>query len=144
LRKQQIVELGLLRDDEKARLTRSFEKELDAVKQMHETEIKCLKQKLKDQREELENEIRVLIKQSDDRSRKLNDRVQEMEHTIKILDCENRKLRDCLEREKNDLLAKLDEEKQSTKKHFQNRINVNFSILIVFFLKKCFKLVLFF
>lgn len=124
LRKQQIIELGLLREDEKSRMNRGYEKEIDAYKIKYDQEMRCMRQRIKDQKDELENEIRLLIKQSDERCRKFADKLTECEDTIRRLESENDRMRECMEKEKCDLFRKMDEEKLSLRKCFQSQINV--------------------
>ncbi len=126
LRKQQITELGLLREDEKNHINRSFEKELEAYKIKYEQEIKCLRQKLKEQKEEFESEICVIIKQADDRCRKNSDKISDLEHNARYLDSENKRLRECLDKEKSENCARYDDEKQTLRKCFQSQVNVSF------------------
>ena len=124
LRKQQICELGILREDEKSRINRSFEKELDAYRDKHEQEIKFMRAKLREQKEELESEIRCLIKQSDERCRKCAEKLAELEHNARYMDAENKRLRESLDKEKQDKCSRFEDEKSSLRKFFQSQVNV--------------------
>lgn len=122
LRKHQIAELGLLREDEKNKLNRNYENEIDNLKIKIDQDELLYKKRIKEIEESCEIEIQRLQKQSDERIRKLSGTIEELEESLEKIRLENRKLKDTLDREKNDSFVRIEEEKNSVKKYCQNQI----------------------
>jgi len=88
LRKQQITELGLLREDEKIKLSKTSELEIETMRSNHEQEINQLKKQMKQHREDANIEIA-----------RLNDEILRLQKIIKDLEFENRQNQENFEKE---------------------------------------------
>lgn len=88
LRKQQITELGLLREDEKIKLSKTSELEMETMRSNYEQEINQLKKQMKQHREEANIEIA-----------RLNDEILRLQKVIKDLEFENRQNQEHFEKE---------------------------------------------
>lgn len=125
LRKQQIMELGLLRDDEKTKLSRSNELELENIKHRYEQDLASYKKQFKDENERLREELKATQKQCDERCRRLNEKIVDLEESLKHSHMESKKLRECLDKEKNERYSTVEAEKASVKKYYSSQLNVS-------------------
>ena len=122
LRKQQIIELGVLRDDEKTRLKQEKEMEIESMALKFEQEKAKLRETLMQEneasKEELNRELKLTICE-------LNERCQKQEDVLNELKNENLRVRESYERDKNELHIKLEEEKIAIKNCYHSQIKVS-------------------
>ncbi|RNA36100.1 hypothetical protein BpHYR1_027739, partial [Brachionus plicatilis] len=113
LRKHQIAELGLLREDEKNKINRNYETEIENLKIKIDQDELVHKKKLKEIEQRYEADLERLQKQSEERVKKLNNSISELEDDLEKSRIEIRKLKDTIDREKNDSFVRIEEEKNS-------------------------------
>lgn len=122
LRKHQIAELGLLREDEKIKLNRNYEAEIENLKIKIDQDELIQKKKLKEVEDRYEADLDRLQKQAEERVRKLNQVIGGLEEDLEKSKIEVRKLKETLDKEKNDSFIRIEEEKNTVKKYCQNQI----------------------
>ncbi|CAF0936063.1 unnamed protein product [Brachionus calyciflorus] len=123
LRKHQIAELGQLREDEKNKINRNYESEIENLKIKIDQDELIYKKKLNELEERYEADLQRLQKQNEERVKKLNKTINELEEDLEKSKLEIRKLRDHLDKEKNNSFIRIEEEKNSVKKYCQNQIS---------------------
>lgn len=128
LRKHQITELGILREDEKNKINRNYELEIESLKTKIEQDEMSFKKKFKEISEEYESRMKLYAKQSDERAKNLNGTIIDLEDELKMLRGEIKRLRESLDKEKSESYMRIEEEKNSIKKKFQNQMIVKFKI----------------
>ncbi|XP_038047309.1 centrosomal protein of 112 kDa-like [Patiria miniata] len=120
LRKQQLVELGLLREEEKQRAQRESETAVSTLKSEmeqqrlrlqrdHSAEIEQMLQKTNSRLKDIEKDYNERLTKTAENNRQLND-------TIETLRQESSSCRNDLERQMTDAIAKLEDEKELLKK----------------------------
>lgn len=124
MRKHQIAELGLLREDEKNKLNRNYEIEIESLKIRLDQEESSFKKRLKELTEDYENQMVLFSKQSDERIKKLSEKLIDLEDELKMARNEIKRLKDLLEKEKKDCLNRIEEEKITLRKNFQTQLAV--------------------
>lgn len=133
----------MLREDEKIRLFRDKEIELETLKFDFELKEKNVNEKINSLKEAHLNEIKNLTLKSNKECQKQNEIISSLEERIKTLKDENKKVYQDGEHNFNELAEKLEEEKNNIKKHYQMHIMVikkfnfkNFKNLIFYNLKE--------
>jgi centrosomal protein CEP112 len=121
LRKQQIAELGLLRQEEKEKLTRNHELEIENIMAAHEEEKSNLAKQLKDVSKDEIISLRIKL---DEKEKWFESEKYILEEKIKSLESEKSKTFDNFGKEKNAYESKIEQEKISLQKHFQIIIKV--------------------
>ena len=128
LRKNQILELAVLREDEKLKLLREKELELENFKITYEHKEKTVLDqinKVKEiQREEFNNEIKMIMNNSSEKCHKLHQMISSLEENVFDLKEENKRIRQNNEQQMQELLTRYDDEKSSLKKQHQIQIMV--------------------
>lgn len=125
LRKNQIIELALLREDEKMKLIRDKELELETLKFDFDTKEKALNEKLANMKELHENEIRSLSMKSNMESQRLNELVLRLEEKIKIQNDDIKKMNQNSDFNLNELAQRYEEEKNNIRKQMQIHLMVS-------------------
>lgn len=123
LRKQQITELGFIRQDEKMK----NEHELERVRSKYEHELSGLKKRSKEEIESAREELKV----RDDRIRRLNEKIRDLEDSLSSGMNENKRLKDSLEREKNDFYSTIDAERNAIKRSYTTQLMVSYLTLLL-------------
>lgn len=116
LRKQQITELGLLRQEEKIK----NEHEIEKIRSKYDQDVNGVKKRLKEEIEAAREEIRV----RDERIRRLNERVNELEEGLISTRNDNKRLKEVLEREKNECYSLIEAEKNTIKRSCSHQLKV--------------------
>jgi len=125
LRKNQIMELALLREDEKMKLIREKEVEIETIKLDCDAREKNSNEKLSQLKECHINEIKALTNKHNEQIQKLNQQNLCFEEKIKFLKEENKKIYQNNEAQVGEIAQKLEEEKNILKKHYQIHIMVS-------------------
>lgn len=108
LRKQQITELGFIRQDEKMK----NDHDLERVRSKYEHEVSLVKKRAKEETETAREELRA----KDERIQRLNERLRDLEDSLSSEKNDNKRLRDALEREKNGCFATIENERSAIKR----------------------------
>jgi centrosomal protein CEP112 len=129
LRKQQIVELGILREDERQKLVQEYETQIVMMRQEYDqvqhTRKGFYEQQLVQQDERNQTQTKILENEFDERLQKQNALIKELQQNLQEAKDENKKTKDVYENEFNNLLIKFDEERNSIKKHYLSTITVS-------------------
>lgn len=116
LRKQQITELGLIRQDEKIK----NEMEIERIRSSFEHELSAMKKRWKEEKEMSRDDCKV----RDERMRRLNERISELEACVNSERGENKRLKEALEREKDDCYSAIEAEKTALKRNYAAQLMV--------------------
>ncbi|XP_052261816.1 centrosomal protein of 112 kDa-like isoform X1 [Dreissena polymorpha] len=127
LRKQQLVELGLLREEEKQKMQRDTEIEMGKLKsemeqqrlemqKTHSTEMEHVLGKTNERLKQIEREYA-------DRAQKSADTITELHSTINQLREDMKKHRESSDRKLTELMSKYDEEKRTLKKQYNSNLS---------------------
>ncbi|PVD38829.1 hypothetical protein C0Q70_01453 [Pomacea canaliculata] len=128
LRKQQLVELGLLREEEKQKMQRDHEVELarcrtDAEQQrlelqkMHSSETERLLEKTNERLKSIEKEY-------SERAKKSAETMAELQGTIKQLRDDSKRVKDAADSKVSEVRNQLEEEKMSLKKQYSSNLTM--------------------
>lgn len=117
LRKQQITELGAIRQDEKIK----NEREIERIHSKYEHEINSLKKRSRDDIENCKEEIKV----RDERIRRLNEKIKDLEESVNSEKNDNRRLKETFEKEKNECYSLIEAEKCSIKRSYSSQLIVS-------------------
>ena len=122
LRKQQIVELGILREDEKQKIMREHDLQMQRMKMdFDDTQHKCkhyFEQQFEEQEDKANSQIKMLEKDFNERTNKQNGILQDLQKTIQELKDENKRLKEHYEHELHETMVKFEEERNALKKHY--------------------------
>ncbi|XP_053390844.1 centrosomal protein of 112 kDa-like isoform X3 [Mercenaria mercenaria] len=127
LRKQQLVELGLLREEEKQTMQREQETEMNKLRsemeqqrlelqKTHSTEMEHVLGKTNDRLKQIEREY-------SERAQKSADTISELHATINQLRGDMKKQRESSDNKLSELVSKYDEEKKILKKHYNSNLS---------------------
>lgn len=143
LRKNQIIELGILREDEKLKLIREKELQVEVMKSEMETFKKTIKEDNARVKEDQKEEIKNLLFTSNQEKKNLSELIAALEENNKNLKLENQRILQINEQNLKEAFSRLESEKNTAKKLYQSRIHVIISILVLkmlyIFLKKFLK-----
>lgn len=117
--------MALLREDEKMKLIRDKELELETLKFDFELKEKTFNEKLNSLKENQLDEIQSLTTKSNKEAQKLNENISQLENRLKGQNDEYKKICQSSENNFNELAQKLEEEKNIIKKQFQMHIMVS-------------------
>ncbi len=124
LRKTQIIELGILREDEKIKLVREKDLELQALKK----EIDMSKKNRLDEiillKEAHKEEVKNILVSSNQEKRTMCEQIEVLEETVRNMKMEHQKLTQINEQTVKDALTRMENEKTYVKRPYQNRIMV--------------------
>ena len=122
LRKQQIVELGILREDEKQKIIREHELYVQRLKMdFEEAQHKCkhfFEQQFEEQEDKANSQIKMLEKDFNERTNKQNGILQDLQKTIQEIKDENKRLKEHYEHELHETMVKFEDERNALKKHY--------------------------
>lgn len=102
------------------------ELELDRIRSKHEHETSMLKKRFTEDSEAAREELKV----RDERVRRLNEKLRDLEDTLSSERNENKRLKETLEREKKEFYATLESERNSIKRSYTAQLNVSRKHLI--------------
>ncbi|KAH9503969.1 hypothetical protein Btru_067472 [Bulinus truncatus] len=126
LRKQQLVELGLLREEEKQKMHRDHEAELVRVRaEMEQQKLglqKAHSAEIENVLEKTNQRLGTLEKDFTNRAAKSSETITELQAVIKQLREENQRSKESCEKKISDLKHSQEEEKRSLKKKFSHNI----------------------
>jgi centrosomal protein CEP112 len=129
LRKQQIVELGILREDERQKLVQEYETQILIIKQeydqIQQNRKGFFEQQMAQQDERNQTQSKIIEKDFDERTQRQNTLIKDLQKNLQDVKDENKKTKEIYENEFNNLLIKFDEERNSIKKHYSNSIAVS-------------------
>ena len=119
------MELALLREDEKMKLIREKEIELETLKFDYETREKNSNEKINQLKECHMNEIKAIANKYNEEIQKLNEQNLSLEERIKFLKEENKKIHQDNDAHFVEFAQKFEDEKNMLKKHYQMHILVS-------------------
>ena len=133
LRKTQIIELGILREDEKIKLIREKELELENLKLDMELSKKNLLEEIARLKEAHKEEIKTLLFNTNQEKKNLNELAAALEENNKNLKAENLRIFHMNDKSFKEVLNRIEDEKNHVKKPYQSRIMVlvSFGILVL-------------
>ncbi|KAL8592673.1 hypothetical protein ACOMHN_037613 [Nucella lapillus] len=126
LRKQQLVELGLLREEEKQKMQRDHEAEIGHIRadgeqqrlemqKMHSIETEKLLEKTNDRLKSIEREYM-------ERGKKSSETITELQNSIKLLRDDIKKAKEAAENRVSEVRSQSEEEKHSLKKQYSSNL----------------------
>ncbi|XP_076459677.1 uncharacterized protein LOC143292894 isoform X2 [Babylonia areolata] len=128
LRKQQLVELGLLREEEKQKMQRDHEAEMGRLRgegeqqrlelqKMHSIETEKLLEKTNDRLKTIEREYM-------ERGKKSSETITELQNSIKLLRDDIKRAKEAAENRVSDVRSQSEEEKLSLKKQYTSNLSM--------------------
>jgi centrosomal protein CEP112 len=130
LRKQQIIELGALREDEKLKLMREHEQSMESLRTKCEHEKSCLRElinRIKETKdEELRMEILNVTGKLNENNKELFTKVNGFEQHISELKTENAKIADAYKLKLDELCRRHELEKNQLKQGYTIKIKVTY------------------
>lgn len=120
MRKQQITELGFIRQDEKMKNDHDIER----IRSKYEHELSVLKKRSKEDMESAREELKA----KDERVQRLNEKLRDLEDSLNSEKNDTKRLKDALEREKNDCYSKIENERSAIKRSYTAQLMVTLSL----------------
>ncbi|KAK3093597.1 hypothetical protein FSP39_017877 [Pinctada imbricata] len=126
LRKQQLVELGLLREEEKQKMLREHESEMSKLRsQMEQQRLELQKThstELERMLEKTNTRLKDIEKEYNERGQKATETIGELQATINHLREEVKRVKETGDRKASDIGQKYDNDKKSMKKQYSSTV----------------------
>lgn len=125
LRKNQIIELGILREDEKIKLIKEKDLEIEQLKMEAEVNKKSIREEMNKLKEAQKEEIKTILFNCNHEKKNLADHISTLEDNVKSLKYENQRILQINDQNIKEAFNRLESEKCIIKRPLQSRIKVD-------------------